>query len=129
MASTTSGFRWNYDAIRPSLKSAAQKGQAYMSRTTTYHALRAEAYARVEAAWRDRTGNARQGLKATAQNGGSSRWHYEIWVSHSVNYGIWLEVRFGGRYAIIAPTIRREAPEYFETARQVLDKMFGQAGA
>jgi hypothetical protein len=26
-------------------------------------------------------------------------------VAHSVSYGIWLEVRFSGKYAIIKPTI------------------------
>lgn len=123
------GFSWNYNAIQPSLKSARQKGQAYMTRVTKYHALRAEAYARTHAIWTDRTTNARSGLTADAIVSGSKGWHYEIWVYHKVNYGIWLEVRFAGRYAIIKPTIRHEAPEYFETAKQVLDKMFGQAGA
>ena len=30
---------------------------------------------------------------------------FELLLAHSVYYGIWLEVRFSGRYAIIMPTI------------------------
>lgn len=120
-----SGFSWQADQITPALKAAPRKGQAFLARTTTYHALRAEAYARIMARWTDRTGNARGGLTATADNSRSSSWHYEITLYHSVKYGIWLEVRFAGRYAIIRPTIRAEAPEYFRTAGEVLNKMFG----
>lgn len=122
MGSTQSGFRWDYDKIQPSLKSAEQKAQAYMSRVTIYHALRAEAYARVNAPWTDRTTNARGGLEAQAFN---SKDHHEIVLYHTMPYGIWLEVRFAGKYAIITPTIRHESVEYFETARELLDQMFG----
>jgi hypothetical protein len=79
----------------------------------------------VTARWTDRTGNARSGLTAIADNSRSQSWHYEIVLFHSVPYGIWLEVRFAERYAIIKPTIRYEAPQYFDTASQVLNKMFG----
>jgi hypothetical protein len=122
MGSTKSGFRWSEDQIRPSLKTASQKGEAYLNRVTTYHALRAEAYARLNAPWTDRSTNARGGLEAVAINRSG---HHEIVLYHTMPYGIWLEIRFAGRYAIIRPTIRHEAPEYFETARELLDSMFG----
>lgn len=119
------GFRWSYDKIRPSLKSAPQKGKAYLSRVTTYHALRAETYARIMARWVDRSGNARGGLTGYADNSRSSSWHYEIVLYHKMSYGLWLEIRWAGRYAIIRPTLKQEAPEYFNTASQVLNQMFG----
>lgn len=122
MGATKSGFRWEYDKIRPSLKNSKQKAQAYMSRVTNYHALRAEAYAKINAGWTDRTTNARDGLKTATSN---SAGHHEIVLYHTMPYGIWLEIRFAGRYAIIRPTIQHEAPEYFETARELLDTMFG----
>jgi hypothetical protein len=125
MPKSYNGFRWDYDKIRPSLKSASQKGQSYMSRITTYHALRAETYARVMARWTDRSGNARGGLDGIADNSRSASWHYEIVLSHSMPYGIWLEVRFAQRYAIIMPTIRAEAPQYWDTASQFFNKLFG----
>jgi hypothetical protein len=125
MGSTSSGFRWSYDQIRPSLKSAEQKAKSYLSRITTFHALRAETYARLNAPWTDRTGNARSGLTAEADNSGSGNLHYEINIYHKMPYGIWLEVRWSGRYAIIVPTVRHEAPLYWQSAEEVLDRMFG----
>ena len=64
-----------------------------------------EGYARENASWTDRTGNARQTLHS---------WHdvlandiVELGLSHGMDYGLWLEVRWGGRYAIIWPTIEQ----------------------
>lgn len=125
MPSTTGGFRWNYDQIRPSLKSATQKGQAYLAKITTYHAMRSEAAARVQARWRDRTSNARNGLTATANNRSASSWHFEYTLYHKVTYGIWLEIRWGGKWGIIRPTLKQVAPEYWQDAQEVLQKMFG----
>lgn len=86
-----------------------------------FHATRATAYARSNAPWTDRTSNARNGLFATA-----SREHpvYRITLAHSVPYGIWLEVRWSGRYAIIRPTIDRTGPEVMATISQLYGRMF-----
>lgn len=124
MPATGRGFRWNYDQITPSLKSGRQKAQAYLSRITTYHALRSETAARIGARWTDRTGNARQGLAAAANNRGASDGHWEFTLYHQVTYGIWLEIRWGGKWGIIRPTLKQIAPEYWDDARQVLQKMF-----
>jgi len=124
MPSTKFGFRWNYDQIRPSLKDGPQKGKAYLARITTYHARRSEELARVQARWRDRTGNARSGLAAQANNRSASNWHFEFTLYHQVTYGIWLEIRWGGKWGIIRPTLKQIAPEYWSDATEVLDRMF-----
>lgn len=62
----------------------------------------AVSYARKNAPWTDRTGNARSGLHASVNLGENFA---ELIVAHSVPYGIWLEVRWSGKYAIIGPTI------------------------
>ena len=64
----------------------------------------AESFARQNAPWTDQTGNARAGLHAEVNviNQGES---FELLVAHTVSYGIWLEVRFSGKYAIIQPTV------------------------
>lgn len=60
-----------------------------------------EAFAKTYATWKDRTGAARRGLSgqafADAGQVGAS-------IVHTVDYGIWLENRFEGRYAIILLT-------------------------
>ena len=120
--STSNGFRWDYDSIRPSLKTANQKAKAYLARVTTFHALRAEGFAKTSAPWTDRSSNARSGLTANAKSAGSV---YQIDIFHTVPYGFWLEVRFAGKYAVIKPTVDHEAPLFFNTAKEILNKMFG----
>lgn len=64
---------------------------------------------RVEAPWSDRTGAARTGLFTEASSDGSGT--HEILFSHSVPYGIWLEIANSGRYEIILPSIRAQGAE------------------
>lgn len=67
------------------------------------------AYAKENAPWEDRTGDAREGLKAVpvqdAING-----TYSIFLGYSVDYGIYLETYNGGVLAITRPTVERFAP-------------------
>lgn len=64
------------------------------------------------ASWLDRTGAARDGLQ------GAVVWeddtHFTILLGHGsdIYYGVWLEVRWGGRYAIILPTVMKYAPTF-----------------
>jgi hypothetical protein len=69
---------------------------------TEFAATKGQGYAKANAKWTDQTGNARQGLRAIPihETGRST-----IVITHGVPYGIWLEVRFSGRYAIIGPTL------------------------
>jgi len=63
---------------------------------------RMEAYAKRNAPWTDRTGNARNGLWGAAGTDGREVW---IRVGHTVEYGKWLELAHDGKYAILGPTI------------------------
>lgn len=128
MVKTKAGFRWEYDRISPALKAAPAKAKSYLSRITTYHALRAETYAKLNASWTDRSGNARSKLTGEADNRGAAQGHWEILLYHQMPYGIWLEIRWAGKYAIIQPTIRVEAPQYWQSAAEVMETMFGSSG-
>ena len=75
-------------------------------------------YAQSNAPWEDRTGDARAGLTAEVE---ADQDLCEIRLSHTVDYGIWLEIRWGGRYAIIIPTIEAVGPEIY-------DQMHGMCG-
>ena len=72
-----------------------------------------EAEAKTNAPWTDRTGNARQGLSGGAEIDGDS---IVIYVAHSMEYGIYLELSNAGKYAILKPTIERN----LERIRKVL---------
>lgn len=70
-------------------------------------------YMKENAPWTDHPGenrDARENLQ------GAVIWddaeHFTIMLGHGANvyYGIWLEVRWGGRYAIVVPTLEHYAP-------------------
>jgi hypothetical protein len=64
-------------------------------------------YARDNAPWADRTGDARNGLDVDVRMEGD----VIVWeMSHGVDYGLYLETRWNGKYAIIMPTLEMFAP-------------------
>lgn len=81
-----------------------------------YHAPIIEADMKATASWRDRSGNARQGLHAERVEG---KGVVAIVMWHTMDYGKWLEVRFSGRYAILWPSVLRFAPRVFKMLREV----------
>lgn len=83
---------------------------------------RIEAHMKVTAPWTDRTGNARAGLFAKAGHE-KGKWHW-IDLGHRVPYGIWLEIRWGGRYAVVFPTLLIYGPKIMQT----LNKLFARLG-
>jgi selenocysteine lyase/cysteine desulfurase len=94
-------FTWKTDTLSGNVARLPQKVQRAIVGATEYGATKAQGYAKTHAKWTDQTANARQGLRAFAihETGKST-----IVITHGVPYGIWLEVRFSGRYAIIGPT-------------------------
>lgn len=64
----------------------------------TVFAARIESYAKANAVWTDRTGNARQGLTARSFRSATG---FTILLFHAAIYGIWLEIANAGRFAII----------------------------
>lgn len=88
---------------------------------------RVEAHMKHNAPWKDRTTNARNGLTATAQKSGSTvaASNFAIILSHSVDYGVYLEEGTENMTArpIIMPTIREYAPKVMATLRKILDRL------
>ena len=96
------GFTWKTDTLSGNVDALPKKVQRAVVGATEYGATKAQGYAKTNAKWTDRTSNARQGLRAFAiHEAGRST----IIVTHGMPYGIWLEVRFSGRNAIIGPTL------------------------
>ncbi len=104
MTARQTGFKWktpprfianNLDSygvkvIKAALLVGEKNGQAMQN------------YARRNAPWTDRTGNARAGLfYVVKQEPG----RVTIYLCHSVDYGVYLELAHGGRLEIIWPTI------------------------
>lgn len=81
-----------------------------------YIAAQAEADMRNKAKWTDRTGNARSGLTARAAQENDT---VVIYLIHRMEYGIFLELRYGGRYSIIIPTLQQSIPEVERMLRKI----------
>ena len=78
-----------------------------------------EAYAKANAPWSDRTGAARQGLTADVYE---EFGEIVLELSHSVEYGVWLELIQNGNFAIIMPTLETLGPKIImQAAGRVLD--------
>lgn len=63
---------------------------------------------RREASWADRTGQARRELSTAVEIGGQRATLYLI---SGAPHGKYLELRWGGRYAIVSPTVPRAGIE------------------
>lgn len=109
------GFIWGPDTLTPNLATFVVKANFAIRAGAVRMANDMEQWARDNAPWNDRTGDARAGLEAEAEHMG---FRQEITIHHTVEYGIWLEVRWNGRYAIIGPTVEhfaQQQQEYFGT--------------
>ena len=113
----SNGIVWDDRALRAAIASMGPKIERGIVAAMAYHAPRAVAYARQNAPWTDRTSNARNALFARVERDGQA---YRLIVAHGVPYGIWLEVRFSGRFAIIRRTVDHEGPQVMATARQLI---------
>ena len=71
-----------------------------------------EGYAKSHAPWTDRTGHARQSLHGGVDVRDDQ---LVLYLSHGVEYGIWLELAHGGNYAIVRPTADTHLPRIRRT--------------
>lgn len=77
-----------------------------------------ESYAKKNARWTDRTGNARQRLK------GSIRWEQSALIaaiSHNVDYGMWLELCNEKKYAILEEALESQAQNLLDAYQRFLN--------
>jgi len=75
-------------------------------------------WAQDNAKWTDRSSNARQGIK------GKTYWENDniivITLSHSVDYGVWLELANQRKYAILADAIASKKDELMTNYKKIL---------
>lgn len=71
--------------------------------------------------WTDRTGMAKATLSARVSQPEETL--IRITLAHGVEYGIWLELAHGKKYAIVAPTVREEGPRIISDMQGLLSKL------
>lgn len=115
-----SGRSFTFDDrdLRLNLNNLGPQVDGYVHAVCDYSGTNALGYAKRTAPWRDRTGNARNGLSLDVEWEPMVR--HAIVLFHRVTYGVFLETRWAGRFAIIIPTVRKYGPE----TMRLLDKLF-----
>ena len=83
-------------------------------------AQKMEAYAKPNAPWTDRTGNARLRLHGEHERTNDE---LRIIISHGVDYGIWLELAHEKRFAILLETLTEVSPEVIKGFQGLIDKI------
>ncbi len=94
--------KWDLSSLLSGMANAENKVDAAVRMYAETGALKLQNYAKQNAPWTDRTGQARQRLTSyvsAVSNG------YKIALSHGVAYGIWLELAHEKRFSIIPQTI------------------------
>lgn len=129
MARGRSGFSWESDTFTVRLRRYDEQVDEMIGRVIDFQADRAEAYAKLNASWTDRTTNARNGLFAQPRHSYGRfprRSSHTIVLAHTVPYGIYLETMKAGRYAIIEPTLRVIGEETMAMVQRIYNQRYGR---
>lgn len=101
------------DTIGPTLTALAVNTVVRATSAMEEGALRVENYAKTNAPWADRTGEARNGLTAEVYEEGGE---IVLELYHTAEHGRWLELIQDGNFAIIMPTLEALGPEILREA-------------
>lgn len=128
-------IQWDTAELRTSIAAIEPRIHAGLAVTGSKIAAEGESWMKANAPWNDITGNARNGLRgrygagagrnAAGQftgggTGGGGSVSHKVTFSHSVEYGIWLEIRFDGRNAIILPAVEQFATRWASLLNRLL---------
>lgn len=107
-SSSKGGLKFDDTTLKRNLADVSDRVDTYIAASVSYSSDRTVAYAKETAPWRDRTGNARSGLRAEIE--WIPKVSHSIYLFHTMSYGIWLEIRWAGKYAVILPTLKVQGP-------------------
>lgn len=111
---------WVEDTLTGGLKAFPDWYSEAVTVVVERQAGKAETYMRQNAPWKDHTSNARNGLRAFTNHEAK---RHSLILSHGMPYGIWLETRFAGRYAIIVPSLTIQGKEIMSTLKNLLERL------
>lgn len=109
---------WDTSDLFAGMARYEQRVKDTIRQVAQFWQVKFEKYAKENARWKDQTANARQSLHAWVEELAHDT--VALWLSHGVDYGIYLETRYAGRYAIIWDTIEA----HLNQIRQMLQDIF-----
>lgn len=110
---------WQDQGMTKGINGGNKRLQQQLSAILQRWAPQIESSMKQNAPWTDQTGNARNGLAARAYDADEE---HGIVLFHQVPYGIWLEVKWSGRYAIIAPSLEEFGPKVMASCVGILER-------
>lgn len=111
---------WDTKDVLNKLEQMQAKTRASLQILADSAAKAMETYAKNNASWTDRTGNARQRLA------GSTRWEESALIaaiSHNVDYGMWLELCHEKKYAILEEALNSQAQNLLDSYQRFLNQL------
>lgn len=120
MAARGSRFAWADTSLFDNMPRVDDRINAYIGAIVDYVATSTEGWMKQNAPWTDRTSNARNGLRARPGHAKKRHW---IYLAHGVAYGIWLEIRWAGRYSILKPGKDYATEQIQRMLQGLLDRM------
>lgn len=103
------------------IDSLGDRVMAAVKMLASTNASRLESYMKRQRPWTDRTGRAKQGLNASVSQPNDHT--VRITLAHGVDYGKWLELAHGKKYAIIKPTLNGEGQQVYKDFQNLLEKL------
>lgn len=113
------GGRFTTDTLSAGIANFVFKTREVMEEQAVKFAEELQEYAQKNAPWDNRTGDARAGLDTEVE---ATDRLLSVSLFHTVDYGIWLEIRWNGRYAIIIPSVEKKGSELLERWEGILDR-------
>jgi len=96
-------FRYRDGELKRNIDELDRKVDMGVRIIVDMNASRGESFMKTNAPWTDRTGAARAGLHTSTAHSPSE---HSILFAHTMDYGIWLEVKNSGEYEIIMPSVK-----------------------
>jgi hypothetical protein len=121
MRVATLKFDYNQSQLGKNMEKFAEKlGAAVLIYAGTKAAL-LESQMKRERPWTDRTGMAKATLRSVVTRPDQNT--VRITLAHGVWYGKWLELAHEKKWAIVAPTIEKEAPNIVNDLSDLMSKI------
>lgn len=120
---STSGIRWTRppSELATAVERYGERVLQAVAAVAQYTATAMQNDAKANAAWTDRTGNARTGIFGTSEADFAAK-VVTIYLSHGalIDYGVYLELANSGRYAVIMRTMQAHYEPLMAQLRDLL---------
>lgn len=121
MRVATLKFDYDKSKLGQNMEKFSQKLGAAVLMYANTKAVQLEASMKRNRPWTDRTGMAKATLRTVVTQPDQNT--IRITLAHGVSYGIWLELAHEKKYAIVNPTLEKEAPNVVDGLQDLMSKI------